>query len=148
MTVRLLVPSDRPDWLRMRCALWPECAADRHQAEMEQIVSAERGGVVLVAVQPDDSLCGFIEISIRRDHVPNAFANPIPYVEGWYAAPDCRGQRIGRSLMQRAEEWARNQGFRELASDALIENEGSIRAHFALGFREASREVHFIKSLG
>ena len=131
----------------MRCALWPECAADRHAAEMEQIVSAESRGVVLVAVRSDDSLCGFLEVSIRHDHVPEASAKSIPYVEGWYVDADCRGGGVGRALMQHAENWARNQSLGEIASDALIQNDGSIRAHLALGFREASREVHFIKSL-
>ena len=45
--------------------------------------------------------------------------------------------------MRAAEEWARAQGCVEMASDALIENERSQRAHEALGFDVADRCVHF-----
>ena len=69
-------------------------------------------------------------------------------VEGWYVEPDLRGKGIGRALIARAEAWAKQMGFTELASDAELENEESIRAHGALGFRETFRLVHFVKSLG
>jgi aminoglycoside 6'-N-acetyltransferase I len=49
--------------------------------------------------------------------------------------------------MRAAEDWALSSGFKELASDAVIDNEESIRAHLSLGFTETSREVHFIKKL-
>jgi aminoglycoside 6'-N-acetyltransferase I len=49
--------------------------------------------------------------------------------------------------MRSAEDWARAQGCREMASDALIDNEGSQRAHEALGFDVVDRCVHFRKVL-
>jgi aminoglycoside 6'-N-acetyltransferase I len=42
-------------------------------------------------------------------------------------------------------KWARQRGLNELASDAEIANEESIRAHRALGFRETFRLVHFLR---
>jgi aminoglycoside 6'-N-acetyltransferase I len=72
----------------------------------------------------------------------------VAYVEGWFVEEDLRGKGAGRSLIANAEEWARENGFEEIASDAEIENEGSIRAHAALGFRETFRLVHFVKRLG
>jgi aminoglycoside 6'-N-acetyltransferase I len=44
-------------------------------------------------------------------------------------------------------QWARAQGCREMASDALIEAEMSIAAHQALGFEVVDRCVHFRKDL-
>jgi len=41
--------------------------------------------------------------------------------------------------MRSAEDWARAQGCLEMASDALINNEGSLRAHEALGFEIVDR---------
>ena len=43
---------------------------------------------------------------------------------------------------------ARARGFTELASDALIENGGSQRAHEALGFREVERSVKYRLDIG
>jgi hypothetical protein len=46
---------------------------------------------------------------------------------------------VGAELMRSAEDWARAQGCLEMASDALINNEGSLRAHEALGFEIVDR---------
>ena len=145
MKIRKAHGADREAWFRMRTELWPDCAGDRHELEIEQLV--ESGGITLVAEDDADALRGFIEISIRRDHVPGASSTPIPYIEGWYVDAAMRGQGVGAQLISAAEEWARDRGFGEIASDATIDNEGSIRAHASLGFRETSREVHFLKTL-
>ncbi len=129
----------------MRGELWPECPGDRHALEVEQLV--ESGGVIFVAEDENGGLCGFAEVSVRRDPVPGATSTPIPYIEGWYVAESCRGRGVGRQLIEAAEKWARDHAFYEIASDAVLDHEPSIRAHAALGFRETSREVHFIKPL-
>jgi aminoglycoside 6'-N-acetyltransferase I len=49
--------------------------------------------------------------------------------------------------MRAAENWARQQDCREMASDALIDNDNSQRAHAALGFEVVDRCVHFRKAL-
>ena len=49
--------------------------------------------------------------------------------------------------MRAAEDWSRERGCLEMASDALIENEESQRAHEALGFDVVDRCVHFRKRL-
>jgi aminoglycoside 6'-N-acetyltransferase I len=54
---------------------------------------------------------------------------------------------VGGELMRSAEDWARAQGCLEMASDALIDNEESQRAHEALGFDVVDRCVHFRKGL-
>ena len=72
---------------------------------------------------------------------------PVPYVEGWYVMPEARRRGIGRELMGAAESWARERGDVEIASDALIDNLPSERAHRALGFVEVERAIHFRKDL-
>jgi aminoglycoside 6'-N-acetyltransferase I len=49
--------------------------------------------------------------------------SPVAFLEGWYVDPDYRGARVGRRLVEAVEAWAREQGFSELASDALLDNE-------------------------
>jgi hypothetical protein len=46
-----------------------------------------------------------------------------------------------------AEQWARARGLREFGSDTGVDNEVSIAAHRALGFRENDRIVQFLKPL-
>jgi aminoglycoside 6'-N-acetyltransferase I len=58
-----------------------------------------------------------------------------------------RGQKLGKELVQVAEQWAREKGCSEMASDTWLENETSIAAHLKLGYQEAERLVHFVKRL-
>jgi aminoglycoside 6'-N-acetyltransferase I len=46
------------------------------------------------------------------------------------------------------EDWAREQGCTEFASDAALENSVSHNMHRALGFAETQRVVFFKKMLG
>jgi aminoglycoside 6'-N-acetyltransferase I len=55
-------------------------------------------------------------------------------VEGWFVQEEFRNRGVGRELMRSAEDCPRDQGCLEMASDALMDNEGSQRAHEALGF--------------
>ncbi|HEV8245505.1 MAG TPA: GNAT family N-acetyltransferase [Polyangiaceae bacterium] len=63
-----------------------------------------------------------------------------------YAARS-RGKGVGRALVEAAEVIASEAGRTEIASDAEIENEGSISAHRALGFDEIESVGCFRKSL-
>jgi aminoglycoside 6'-N-acetyltransferase I len=129
----------------MRQALWPDCPEERHKLEMEELSHTD--GVVLVAEDEGPGVCGFAEVSIRHDHVDGTSAVPVPYLEGWFVEGEFRGRGVGRQLMSAVEQWAREHGFSELASDAELENPEGIRAHIACGFKEACRAVHFIKRI-
>jgi aminoglycoside 6'-N-acetyltransferase I len=148
MTIRPSTAQDSAEWVRMRCALWPDCSPERHRLEIQQLTVNEGAGVVFVAEREDSSLCGFAEVSIRRDHVDGASTVPVAYLEGWYVDPDVRGAGIGRRLLEAAEQWAAAHGLRELASDAESDNHNSLQAHRSCGFTETCRAVHFIKPIG
>lgn len=61
--------------------------------------------------------------------------------------PAFQRQGIGKALVAFAEQWARDQGCTEMASDADIHNTGSIEAHRRLGYEEVVRVVCFRKHL-
>ncbi len=135
---------DAAEWARLRYALWPDCPPERHALEIEQLLASD--GVVALA-KADGEIVGFAELSIRRDHVDGTSASPVPYLEGWFVEEKFRGKGIGRALLAFVENSARERGFIEIASDAEIWNEESIRLHGLLGFREVGRTVHFVKGL-
>ena len=58
-----------------------------------------------------------------------------------------RGQKLGRDLVYTAEQWAREKGCTEMASDTWLDNEAGIAAHYKLGYWEVDRLVHFVKKL-
>jgi aminoglycoside 6'-N-acetyltransferase I len=72
---------------------------------------------------------------------------PVPHVEGWYVEPFARRRHVGSALMQAAENWARERGFAELASDTEPWNDASLAAHARIGFQETERLVKFRKVL-
>lgn len=90
---------------------------------------------------------GFAEASIRADHVNGTSSSPVGFLEGIYVVPGARRQGVATALVAAVARWAREAGCRELASDALLDNQASQAAHRALGFQETERVVYFRKSL-
>ena len=72
---------------------------------------------------------------------------PIPYIEGWWVAPDLRRSGVGRTLIEAIEGWCRDHGYTELGSDVEVDNGPSLAAHSALGFAPTVRLQFFRKRL-
>jgi aminoglycoside 6'-N-acetyltransferase I len=147
MGVRLIGPGGLEAWWRMRCALWPDAApAELLEEAQAYFGSASPLAAVFVDVGPTGEPWGMLELSLRSV-AEGCIGTPVPYVEGWYVVPEARRRGVGRGLMAAAEAWARERGFAEIASDAVIDNRQSERAHLALGFVEVERAIHFRKEL-
>ena len=145
--VRPIAEDDAAAWAQMRAALWPEEDAAELASEVDRFFA---GGLpepqaVLVASERGE-VVGVAELSIRS-RAEDCETDRVGYLEGWFVAPHARRQGVGRALMQAAEQWALAQGCREFASDALIDNEVSARAHLALGFAESAQLRCFRKPL-
>lgn len=145
MHIRPVETRDLDEWLRMRLQLWSEHSPAEHLREMEEIL-ADPSCIVLVAVHPEGGLCGFLEAS-QRKYAEGCETSPVGYIEGWYVEPDYRRQKVGARLVRAAEEWARQLGLREMASDCEINNRISLKAHLALEYEEVERLIHFKKRL-
>jgi aminoglycoside 6'-N-acetyltransferase I len=151
--VRHVEPVDRESWIALRTRLWPD-GGDTHAAEVSAFFAgtAARPGAdpeaVLVAVDDEHprKILGFAELS-RRVYAEGCDTTPVGFLEGWYVVPERREQGIGRELVLAGEAWARAQGCREFASDALAENAVSAAAHRALGFEEVGLLRCFRKDL-
>src|SRR6185369_7682097 len=135
-------------WIDLRRELWPQCSESRHLAEMSATCSAPERFCAFIAY--DDAAAhpvGFVEAAARTDHVNGTNTSPVGYLEGIYVVPSARRHGLARQLYQQVEAWARDQGFREMASDARIENEASYAMHRAVGFAEVMRAVQFRKDV-
>jgi aminoglycoside 6'-N-acetyltransferase I len=125
----------------MRLALWPDCS----DADIDPWLARE-DATTFVAERPDGSLCGFVEVGSRR-YAEGCESSPIGYVEGWWVDQDVRRTGVGRALLDVAESWARERGYSEMGSDALLDNAASHAAHSRCGYQEVERLVMFRKSL-
>ena len=130
----------------MRTALWPD-TVDGHLAEIKAFFAGKSIDIEQVYLaMVNESAVGFIELNIRT-FAEGSRKSRVPYVEAWFIHPKHRGKGYGKQLMRQAEQWARDLGYRELASDTEVANTRSIAMHKHLGFAETERVVCFLKSL-
>jgi aminoglycoside 6'-N-acetyltransferase I len=129
----------------MRTLLWPHADPEGLARELDSILQDARTPV-FVAERPGGGLCGLLEAG-TRPYADGCDTSPVGYIEGWYVDADLRGTGIGRLLVAEAEDWAREQGLHEMASDTAIANESGLRAHLALGYKEMEHLIHFAKAL-
>jgi aminoglycoside 6'-N-acetyltransferase I len=146
MHVRRVGPDDDAEWVRMRDVLWPGITAKTHETEMADFRVNPTTQVVFVVDRENGLLGGFLETGTRKD-THGCETSPVGYIEGWYVDPDLRQAGWGRALVEAAEAWARSCGYAEIASDCLLDNDVSLKAHTALGYEEMERLIHFRKSL-
>jgi len=146
--IRTARQSDIEMWSLMRSQLWPD-TDDAHLGEIEAYFAGSSNDIeqVFVALEPQSSeVLGFIELNIRS-FAEGSANKGVPYVEGWFVEQQYRGLGYGSSLMNRAEQWALDSGFSELASDTELTNIYSQKTHERLGFTEVERVVCYIKRL-
>jgi len=124
-----------PDAIAMMQALWPVGAEYDFSDESVFVFEREGGG-----------LGGFVSFSLRL-WAEGCDSTPVPYIEGWWVAPDLRHTGVGRALVTAVEDWCRENGYRELGSDVELGNKVSLRAHAALGFEPTLRLQFFRKRL-
>jgi aminoglycoside 6'-N-acetyltransferase I len=152
MPKMVILPIEAHDvdaWAAMRASLWPDADAGELAREARAFVagSAERMlDAAFLAVDDHAGPIGFLELSLR-DFSDGCDSMPVPHVEGWYVEPAARGVGVGRALVRAAEDWARSRGYKELASDTDVGNDGSQRAHQGCGFVEVERLIKFRKLL-
>ena len=117
---------------------------DELLAEWEAL--SPEAGVVFVAAA-DGVTVGFAQCQLRRDYVEGTQTSPVGYLEGIYVQEAFRGRGTARALLSACEDWARERGCAEFASDCELGNTDSAAFHLAAGFAEANRIICFTKSL-
>ena len=144
-TIRRATYDDKPEWIRMRQGLWPDAPLEYLTFDLDSLLT-DPDAAIFVASDADGRLVALIEAGLR-DHGEGCETSPVGYIEAWYVDSQARGQKLGRDLMHTAEQWAREKGMTEMASDTWLENEASIAAHRKLGYYEVERLVHFVKRI-
>ena len=146
MIIRRVTKNDIDEWSAMRTALWPE-TPDHHHQEINAFFAGESIDIVeMFIAEINKSPVGFIELNMRN-FAEGSREPKVPYIEGWYIKPQFQNQGYGKALMQWAEQWAMDLGYKELASDTDWDNKRSIAIHQKMGYQETERVVCFLKKL-
>ncbi len=129
----------------LACRLWPEHTQEEMEAEFAS-AAADAAGAVFLYFE-ESTPVGFAQCQLRADYVEGTHGGPVGYLEGIYVEPGYRRRGIAKALLAACEQWAREQGCAEFASDCELENAESLAFHLHAGFAEVNRIICFAKKL-
>ena len=84
---------------------------------------------------------------MRHDYVEGCETSPVGYLEGVSVKETYRNRGVAKRLVEECEQWAREKGCREFASDCELSNAASLNFHLQIGFQEQNRIICFKKML-
>ena len=125
--------------------LWPEHAFEELRQELGETLACPDAAFFLAF--DGETPVGFAQCQLRRDYVEGTESTPVGYLEGIFVAKGYRRQGIARTLLRAGENWSKEQGCSEFASDCELTNTESLMFHLKLGFLEANRIICFTKKL-
>ncbi len=125
--------------------LWPGHIREELRQEMEQFLL--QSGAAIFIHYIDEKAAGFAQCQLRHDYLEGTRSSPVGYLEGLFVKEEARSRGIAKQLVTACEQWVKDKGCQEFASDCELDNEGSLAMHLKLGFQEANRIVCFTKSL-
>jgi aminoglycoside 6'-N-acetyltransferase I len=124
---------------------WRDCVFEEEFENYKKLIDSEYE--VCFLCKQNENYIAFIHVSSRHDYVEGATKLPAAYIEGIYVMPNYQKQGIAKKMLSFVENWANEKGYKQLASDTVITNFGSIEFHKKIGFVEVERIVCFIKDL-
>jgi phosphinothricin acetyltransferase len=114
--------------------------------EEQRLWVTDRSGahVVVVAETPDGVLAGFGALSAYRERA--GYATTVE--DSVYLAEACRGQGIGRLLLDELVSVATAHGFHAMMAKIVAGHEASIALHTSAGFEIVGREREVGRKFG
>ena len=143
--IKAAILADTGAIAKMAVKLWPEHTTEELEKEFEGIIGGGKSAVFLLVLE--EQPVGFAQCQLRNDYVEGTDSSPVGYLEGIFIEQDFRRKGHARELLAACEDWARNQGCTEFASDCELENRDSLAFHLNMGFAEANRVICFTKKL-
>lgn len=100
---------------------------------------------ILLVYEENGIVCGYAMLEIvEKPERPHAYASKFLHIEELGVAKNFRGKGIGRSLIAKTKEIAREKGLSEVELDVWAFNESAVKFYHDLGF-ETYRELLRLK---
>ena len=135
---------DYPAAAALAVQMW-EHDPDELIQEWEEADGSGEGAVFVT--EETGRIVGFAQCGLRHDYVEGTDSSPVGYLEGIFVDEACRRRGYAARLLCACENWAKEKGCREFASDCELTNTDSLKFHLSLGFTEANRIICFTKNL-
>lgn len=129
----------------MATQIWDNDNILELESEFEEICN-DKNSTCFIKFERDKAV-GFANVTLRYDYVEGTETSPVGYLEGIYIKENFRRKGYARELVNICEDWAKDMGCSEFASDCLLHNIDSFKFHLAIGFVEANRIICFKKSI-
>ena len=125
--------------------VWSEHSPEALTRILKNYMASEESAVFTEIV--DGEYAGVALCCLRHDYVEGCATSPVGYLEGVSIREEYRHRGIAGRLVAECEQWAREQGCTEFASDCALTNTASLGFHLAVGFQEENRIICFKKTL-
>ena len=125
--------------------MWSSHTVGELTTDFEQLLVDQNSAVFLLYIE--GNAVGFAQSQLRFDYVEGTDSSPVGYLEGIYIASDFRNKGYGKTLLRACEQWAKERGCKEFASDCELDNNQSLTFHLHSGFDEVNRIICFAKKL-
>ena len=129
----------------LACQLWPDHTLEEMRSEFAQICAKPDAAFFLA--YGENVPIGFAQCQLRHDYVEGTDSSPVGYLEGIYVAEEYHKQGFARELLVACENWSKEKGCAEFASDCELDNLQSLKFHLNVGFEEANRIICFTKKI-
>ena len=125
--------------------VWPDNTED----ELVEIILEymDQDGSAVFAEKRNGEFIAAALCSLRHDYVEGCETSPVGYLEGVSVREEYRNRGVAKRLVEECEQWAREKGCSEFASDCELSNTDSLRFHLQIGFEEQNRIICFRKKL-
>ena len=125
--------------------LWNDSKLKELENEFQDYLSSD--DIAIYIAYEDTIPIAFAECSLRHDYVEGTNTTPVAYLEGIYVKEEYRLRKFASNLIEYCQNWAREKGCLEFASDCELENKTSLEFHKKIGFQEVNRIICFTKEL-
>lgn len=143
--IRKAISKDEALLAQLACELWPGHALEEMKEEMAELLQNSEAACFLAL--EEETPAGFAQCQLRHDYVEGTEGSPVGYLEGVYIREAYRKKGYARALLSACENWAKEKGCTEFASDCELDNAQSLAFHLRAGFQEANRIICFTKKI-
>ncbi|MED4126556.1 GNAT family N-acetyltransferase [Shouchella miscanthi] len=110
---------------------------DRTVMEQKQeallLESLQRDDLSLFIAENDHHFLGYLEMRLQNDFFTNERQG---YITAIATTPEAEGKGVGKRLMQKAEEWAQEQGVHTIVLDVFKANEHAVAFYEKFGYQQ------------